>query len=79
MEKRFIMGFLLASTFAVAAPEDRFKGASYDGYDKEAIGFYTVFGYSWGRMLGGTYDGYASCIASELRIRPLRGTTISFM
>lgn len=81
MKKQRIAGwlpgvFLLAATVVGAAPEDRFKGAGYDGYDKQAEGTLTSLNDSWGRYVGGGYDGYANGMAIDVTVRFPIGTIL---
>ena len=82
MRKQIMTGVLLtallAVTVAVAAPEDRFKGASHDGYDSQAAGSLISMNDAWGRMVGGTYDGYAAGTANDVlvAVRPLGSVLI---
>ena len=81
MTKKRVAGWLLgtlllAATVAVAAPEDRFKGADKDGYDKQDAGTLISLNYVWGGMVGGGYDGSANGMAADVAVVFPTGTVL---
>ncbi|OGV64052.1 MAG: hypothetical protein A2283_05070 [Lentisphaerae bacterium RIFOXYA12_FULL_48_11] len=65
----FIALLMFAAVVILAAPEDRFLGASYDGYDR---GSYIVPSYADNRFYGSVYDGFAICSTTNTSIPMIR-------
>lgn len=62
----------------IAAPADRFKGAGYDGYDRNSyIQTSTDYDVIYARFKGASHDGYDRSIVEDIRVAPPCGTVIT--
>jgi hypothetical protein len=85
MKTYMILSMMLAgvliSAVVFAAPADRFKGASYDGYDQRSYvqtSGTNSYPLIYARFTGGTYDGYDMNSVTNIAIPGVGGTLFFF-
>ena len=71
-----ILVFSALCNLAVAAPEDRFKGADSDGYDQNAYFQTETDSNPADRFKGASHDGYDKSVCEDTPVRFPAGTLL---